>query len=96
MMQLTTPPKVPERQEAQEQGKKKRSPAEQHRGKPLKLTLKPLAKMGTGLINIQQQQELARLASAVVPLQRLNLGSTETYATMVIVSPASPEEPETQ
>ena len=55
-----------------------------------------MAKMGTGLIKAQQQQELAKLASMVVPLQRLNLGSTETHVPMTTLSPASPEEPETQ
>ena len=55
-----------------------------------------MAKLGLGPINAQQQQELARLASTVVPLQRLNLGSAETHVPMNTVSLASQEEPETQ
>ena len=46
---------------------------ERRKGKPLKLNICTVAKMRTGLAEMHRAQELARLASAVVPLQRLNI-----------------------
>ena len=41
--------------------------------KPLKLDVQAVAKMHTGPRNTHRSQELARLASAVVPLEQLNI-----------------------
>ena len=41
--------------------------------KPLKLDMQAVAKMHTGPSDTHRSQELARLASAVVPLERLNI-----------------------
>ena len=46
--------------------------------KPLKLDTQVVAKMCTGLRNVHHSQELARLASAVVPLQQLDIVADDT------------------
>ena len=56
--------------------------------KPLKLKVQTVAKMCTGPRDVRHSQELARLASAVVPLPRL-----ETVADDTNSSPPWPETP---
>ena len=46
--------------------------------KPLKLDIQAVAKMCTGPRNVHRSQELARLASAVVPLQQLDTTADDT------------------
>ena len=46
--------------------------------KPLKLDIQAVAKMHTGPRNVHCSQELARLASAVVPLQQLDTAADDT------------------
>ena len=46
---------------------------ERRKGKPLKLNICTVAKMHTRPAEVHCAQELARLASAIVPLQKLNL-----------------------
>ena len=46
--------------------------------KPLKLDIQAVAKMCTGSRNVHHSQELARLASAVVPLQQLDIVADDT------------------
>ena len=46
--------------------------------KPLKLDIQAVAKMHTGPRNVHRSQELARLASAVVPLQQLDIVADDT------------------
>ena len=46
--------------------------------KPLKLDIQAVAKMHTGPRNVHRSQELARLASAVVPLQQLDTAADDT------------------
>ena len=64
--------------------------------KATKAHLKARSQMGTGPIDRQQQQELAQLASVVVPLQKLNLEEGETHVTVPRDMPASPKELESQ
>ena len=45
---------------------------------PLKLDIQAVAKMCTGPRNVHHSQELARLASAVVPLQQLDIAADDT------------------
>ena len=58
--------------------------------KPLKLDIQAVAKMCTGPRNVHRSQELARLASAVVPLQQLDTAADDTNS-----NPSRPETPET-
>ena len=51
----------------------KKTLQERQKGKPLKLKVHTVAKMLTGSAEAQRAQELAKLASAVVLLQRLNI-----------------------
>ena len=46
--------------------------------KPLKLDIQAVAKMCTGPRNVHHSQELARLVSAVVPLQQLDTATDDT------------------
>ena len=84
---------LPKRQGTQGPAQKKKSLAKCHCGRPSKLTLNLVAKMGTGPVDVQQQQKLAQLASAVIPLQKLNLEEEETHVIMPRDLPTSPEEP---
>ena len=52
---------------------KKKSLQERHKAKALKLKVYKVAKMHTGPINADRAPELAKLTSAVVPLQRLRI-----------------------
>ena len=56
--------------------------------KPLKLKVQTVAKMCTGPRDVHHSQELARLASAVVPLPRLEMAADKTDS-----SPPWPETP---
>ena len=56
--------------------------------KPLKLDIQAVAKMRTGPRNVHRSQELARLASAVVPLQQLDIAADDTNS-----NPPRPETP---
>ena len=51
----------------------KKALQERRKGKPLKLNIHTVAKMCTGPAEVHHAQELARLASTVVPLQKLNI-----------------------
>ena len=62
------PPKVLERRRHPPSTVKKKMLQERRKGKPLKLNIRIMAKMCTGLAEAHHAQELARLASAVVPL----------------------------
>ena len=51
----------------------KKTLKERRKGKPLKLNICTVPKMCTGPAEVHNTQELARLASAIVPLQKLNI-----------------------
>ena len=51
----------------------KKTLQKRRKGKPLKLNICTIAKMRTRPAEVHYTQELARLASAVVPLQKLNI-----------------------
>ena len=51
----------------------KKTLQERRKGKPLKLNIHTVAKMCTGPAEVHRTQELARLASAIVPFQKLNI-----------------------
>ena len=55
---------------------------------PLKLNICPVAKMHTGPAEAHHTQELARLASAVVLLQRLNI-QEDTHVKVPKTTPES-------
>ena len=67
------PPKVPERRRHPPSTTEKKTLQERRKGKPLKLNICTVAKMCTKPAEAHHAQELARLASAVVPLQRINI-----------------------
>ena len=67
------PLKVPEKRRRSPTTTGKKTLQERRKGKPLKLKVHTVAKMHTGLVEAQHAQELAKLASTVVPLQRLNI-----------------------
>ena len=52
---------------------KKRTLQERRNAKPLKLKTHKLAKMRTGPVDTLRTQELIKLTSAVVPIQRLKI-----------------------
>ena len=67
------PPKVLERRRRPPGTAGKKMLQERRKGKPLKLNICTVVKMCTGPAEAHHAQELARLASAMVPLQRLNI-----------------------
>ena len=61
--------------------------------KPLKLKVQTVAKMRTGPRDAHHSQELARLASAVVPLPRLEMAANKTDSSPPqLETPAPPTE----
>ena len=81
LWQNQQPPKLPERKKIPGGVVTKKSLAERRKAKTLKLELKAVATMKTSLQGTHHAQELARLASAVVPLQRLNIWE-DTHVTI--------------
>ena len=60
---------------------KKKSLQERRKAKALKLKVYKVAKMRTGPINVDCALELAKLASTIVPLQRLRIQDDPTEKT---------------
>ena len=79
-------PKVPEMRRHPSDAVGKRTVQERRKGKPLKLNIHTVAKMHTGSAEVHHAQELARLASAVVPLQKLNI-QEDTYVRVPKTTP---------
>ena len=73
MDQQPPPPNVLERRRHPSGAVGKKTLQERRKGKPLKLNILTVAKMHTEPAEVHCTQELARLASAVVPLQKLNI-----------------------
>ena len=72
----------------------KKTLQERRKGKPLKLNIGTVAKMHTRLAEVHCTQELARLASAVVPLQKLNIQEdTQVKVPKTIPEPKMPTPP---
>ena len=67
------PLKVPEKRRCSPGTTGKKTLQERQKERPLKLKVHIVAKMHTGPAEAQHAQELAKLANAVVPLQRLNI-----------------------
>ena len=84
------PPKVPERKRHPSGAAGKKTLQERRKGKPLKLNICTVAQMHTGPAAVHHTQELARLASAMVPLQKLNI-QEDTHVRV----PKTTPEPET-
>ena len=82
------PPKVPERRRHPPSAAGKKTLQERRKGKPLKLNIHTVAKMHNGLAEVHCAQELARLASAMVPLQRLNI-QEDTHVKVPKTTPES-------
>ena len=66
-------PRMPERRRRSPGATRKKTLQERQNGKSLKLKVGTVAKMCTGLVDTHRAQELARLTSMVVPLQRLKI-----------------------
>ena len=82
------PLKVPERRRCPPSTTEKKMLQGRRKGKPLKLNIHTMAKMHTGPTEVHCAQELARLASAVVPLQRLNI-QEDTHVKILKTTPKS-------
>ena len=82
------PPKVLERRRHPPSTAEKKTLQERRKGKPLKLNIHTVAKMCTGPAEVHHAQKLARLASAVVPLQRLNI-QEDTHVKVPKTTPES-------
>ena len=82
------PPKVLERRRHPPSAAGKKTLQKRRTGKPLKLNIHAVAKMHTGPVEVHRAQELARLASTVVPLQRLNI-QEDTYVRVPKTTPES-------
>ena len=82
------PPKVPEKRRHPPSTAGKKMLQERRKGKPLKLNIHTVAKMHIGSAEAHHAQELARLASAVVPLQRLNI-QEDTHVKVPKTTPES-------
>ena len=65
--------RMPERRKCSPGGTRKKTLQERQNAKSLKLKVGPVAKMHTGQVDTLCTQELAKLTSAVVPLQRLKI-----------------------
>ena len=66
-------PRMPERSRHFPSTTRKKTLQERQNGKFLKLKVSTVAKMSTGPVDTHHAQELAKLTSAVVPLQRLRI-----------------------
>ena len=82
------PSKVLERRRHPSSTTEKKMLQERRKGKPLKLNIHTMAKMHTGPTEVHCAQELARLANAVVPLQRLNI-QEDTHVKVLKTTPES-------
>ena len=65
--------RMPKRRRHSPGATRKKTLQERQNGKSLKLKVCTVAKMHTGPVNTHRAQELAKLASTVVPLQRLKI-----------------------
>ena len=65
--------RMPERRKCSPSGTRKKTLQERRNVKPLKLKVGPVAKMHTGQVDTHCTQELIKLTSVVVPLQRLKI-----------------------
>ena len=65
--------RIPERTKRSPSSTRKKTLRERRNVKPLKLKVGPVAKMHTGQVDTHCAQELVKLTSAVVPLQRLKI-----------------------
>ena len=86
------PHQSPERRRSGAVGKKLQDKRKAR--KPLKLDIQAVAKMRTGPRNVHHSQELARLASAVVPLQQLDTAADDTNSNTL--RPETPAPPQNQ
>ena len=66
-------PRMPERRRCSPGTTRKKTLQERRNGKSLKLKVGTAAKMHTGPVDTHRAQELAKLTSALVPLQRLQI-----------------------
>ena len=66
-------PRMPKRRKRSPGTTRKKTLQERRNGKSLKLKVGTVAKMHTGLVDTHRAQELVKLTSAVVPLQRLKI-----------------------
>ena len=66
-------PRMPESRRCSPGTTGKKTLQERQNGKSLKLKVCSVAKMHTGLVDPYRTQELAKLTSAIVPLQRLQI-----------------------
>ena len=82
------PPKVLERRRCPPGTAGKKMLQERRKGKPLKLNIHTVAKMRTGPAKVHHAQELTSQASAVVPLQRLNI-QEDTHVKVPKTTPES-------
>ena len=80
--------KVLERRRHPASTAEKKTFQERRKGKPLKLNIRTVAKMRTGPAEVHCAQELARLASAMVPLQGLNI-QEDTHIKVLKTTPES-------
>ena len=65
--------RMPERRKCSPGGTRKKTLQERRNVKSLKLKVGPVAKMHTGQVDTLYTQELVKLTSVVVPLQRLKI-----------------------
>ena len=77
---------MPERRRHPPSAARKKTLQERRKGKPL--NIHTMAKMHTGPAEVHHAQELARLASTVVPLQRLNI-QEDTHVKVLKTAPES-------